>query len=89
MFVCTDVAILRQCLLGAPIGQFGLVVELTVKVIAEQEVDIKGGTIQMLARNTRLIILCDRIRLLSGSISSQMQEKPCESSYYLYNKKTY
>jgi len=43
VFVCTDVATLRQCLLGAPIEQFGLVVELTVKVIAEQEVDIKGG----------------------------------------------
>jgi hypothetical protein len=58
-----------------------------VKVIAEQEVDIRGRTIQMLARNTPPIILCDRIRLLSGSISIQMQEMPCESPYYVYNEK--
>lgn len=51
MFVCTDVAILRQRLLGMPIEQLGFVVELSVKAIAEQEMERRGKTIQMLARN--------------------------------------
>jgi hypothetical protein len=71
VFVCTDVATLRQCRFGAPIKQFGLVVELTVKVIAEQEVDIKGGTIQMLARNTPPIIPCDMCGEPTTSFCSQ------------------
>jgi hypothetical protein len=38
---------------------FGSTTELLVKVIAEQEVDMKGKTIQILARNSLSIIPCD------------------------------
>jgi len=39
---------------------FGSTTELIVKVLAEQEVDMKGKAIQVLARNTLPIIPCDR-----------------------------
>ena len=38
---------------------FGSTTELTVKVILEQEVDMKGKTIQVLARNNLSMIPCD------------------------------
>jgi Plasmid pRiA4b ORF-3-like protein len=38
---------------------FGSTTELLVKVIAEQEVDVKGKTIQVLARNSLPIVPCD------------------------------
>jgi len=39
----------------------------------------------MLARKTTRIILCDGIRLLSGSLSIPMLEMSCESPHHLYN----
>src|SRR3989441_3071851 len=38
---------------------FGSTTELVVKVVSEYEVDMKGKAIQVLARNTLPIILCD------------------------------
>jgi hypothetical protein len=38
---------------------FGSTTELIVKVLAEQEVDLKGKTIQVLARNTLPTVPCD------------------------------
>ena len=38
---------------------FGSITELLLKVIAEQEVDMKGKALQILARNSLSIIPCD------------------------------
>jgi hypothetical protein len=50
---------------------FGSTTELTVKVISEYEVETKGKVIQILARNTLPMVLCDMCGEAATSICQQ------------------
>ncbi len=58
---------------------FGSTTELLVKVIAEHEVDMKGRTIQILARNSSPIIPCDVCGEPATSLCTQCiyEDKGC------------
>jgi hypothetical protein len=58
---------------------FGSTTELLVKVIAEHEVDIKGRTIQILARNSLPLIPCDGCGEPATSLCTQCiyEDKGC------------
>lgn len=58
---------------------FGSTTELIVKVIAEQEVEMKGKTIQVLARNSLPIIPCDACGEPATSLCTQCiyEDKGC------------
>jgi len=58
---------------------FGSTTELLMKVISEQEVDVKGRTIQILARNSPPIIPCDMCGKPATSMCTQCiyEDKGC------------
>ena len=58
---------------------FGSTTELIVKVISEQELDMKGRAIQILARNSSPIIPCDACGEPATSLCTQCiyEDKGC------------